>query len=147
MLLCLLRKKCTLMFHAVHCEIAMNVRNSNECKKWKFPFSGLQTHFIADSFDFNKSPQLERHTLFCKFYKNSLTIVNMVVTALHYDFSIPYEYMCSCRVVVIICALHAQGPQFDPAAQEQALFISYSISKYCNIPRHYVRRCSRVSVV
>ena len=32
--------------------------------------------------------------------------------------------MCSCSVVVITCALHAQGPQFDPG-QEQAVFVSY----------------------
>ena len=63
----------------------------------------------------------------------------MVVTALRYDISIPYEYMCSCSVEVIICALHAQGPQFDPG-QEHSLFDSYSISKYCNIPRHYVTK-------
>ena len=45
--------------------------------------------------------------------------------------------MCSCSVVVITCALHAQGPQFDPGP-EQALFVSYSILKYCNIPGYYV---------
>ena len=47
-------------------------------------------------------------------------------TALHYDISNAYEYMCSCSVVVITCALHAQGPQFDPG-QEQVLFVSYFI--------------------
>ena len=70
----------------------------------------------------------------------------MVVTALHYDISIPYEYMCSCSVEVITCALRAQGPQFDPG-QEHSLFVSYSISRYCNIPTHYVTKSSRVSVV
>ena len=50
--------------------------------------------------------------------------------------------MCSCSVVVITCALHAQGPQFDPG-QEQALFVSYSILKYYNIPGYYVASTAR----
>ena len=60
----------------------------------------------------------------------------MVVTALHYDISIPYEYMSEtlcyevqpgfCSVVVITCASHAQGPQFNPE-QKQIYFRSDQI--------------------